>query len=109
MHKLPVSKDGRIALLDVESVTCLQADGHYTQVHTANKSYFCNLSLAQLESRLTQQRFLRVHRSFIVNIDRASGIHSRGDNFVMLMEGEPEREVSVSRANAPEVRRLLGV
>ncbi len=109
MHKLPISEGGRIALLDVEHVTYLQADGHYTQVHTADRSYFCNLSLAQLESRLTQQRFIRVHRSFIVNIDRATGIYSRGDSFAMLMEGEPEQDVPVSRTNAPKVRQLLGV
>lgn len=107
--KLPISANGRVTLLDVGLVAFLRADGHYTQVYTPTKQYFCNLSLSELEARLPGDRFMRVHRSYMVNVARASAICQRDDQLVILMEGDPEHDIPVSRSNVPRLRRLLGV
>jgi len=106
--KVPVSMKDRVVLLDVDQVAFLQAEGHYSHVHTANKRFFCNLPLSQLELRLPE-RFVRVHRSYIVNIARASGVSNRDNQLVIAIEGEPAHEIPVSRNNAPRLRHLLGV
>ncbi len=106
--RLPISSGGRIALMDVDHVSFLQAEGHYTQVYSGSKFYFCNLSLSQLEARLPTDRFVRVHRSFIVNVGRAISVQHRDEQYVISMAGDPERDVPVSRSHVARLRSLLG-
>jgi len=109
LYKLPVSLQGRIALLDIEEVGFLRADGHYTEVCSGGKHYFCNLSLSQLESRLPKERFVRVHRSYIVNLAHASAVRRNDDQLAISIAGNCDHEIPVSRANVPRLRSLLGV
>ena len=106
--KVPVSMKDKVVLLDIDQVAFLRAEGHYSHVHTATKRFFCNLPLSQLEVRLPD-RFVRVHRSYIVNIARASGVSNRDNQLMIAIEGEPAHEIPVSRNNAPKLRQLLGV
>jgi DNA-binding LytR/AlgR family response regulator len=106
--KVPVSMKDRVVLLDVDQVAFLRAEGHYSHVHTADKAFFCNLPLSQLEARLPE-RFVRVHRSYIVNIARASGVSNRDNQLMIAIDGEPAHEIPVSRSNAARLRQILGV
>lgn len=107
--KLPVSVHGRIALLDISDVAFLRAEGHHTNVAAEGRHYFCSLSLSQLESRLPPDRFLRVHRSYIINLAHASAVQRQDDQFVITMAGKIEERIPVSRGNVPRLRGLLGV
>jgi DNA-binding LytR/AlgR family response regulator len=107
--KIPVSMHGRIALLDIEDVTSLRAEGHYTQVSSAGVRYFCNMSLSQLESRLPPEQFQRVHRSYIINIAHAIAVVREDEQFVIVMAGNVEGKIPVSRGHLPRLRELLGV
>ena len=107
--KLPVSHQGRIALVDIGKVSLLQADGHYTNVCVDGRHHFCGLSLSQLEARLTDDRFIKVHRSSIVNLDHVETVHRDGDQFVLEMSGTCGHQVPVSRGHQPALRERLGV
>jgi hypothetical protein len=109
LFKLPISTAGRIALLDVDQVSALEAQGHSTQVHAGSSRFVCTMSLSHLEARLPRDRFVRVHRSYIVNLARANAVRRRDDQFVISMEDDSECEIPVSRHNVPELRRRLGV
>ncbi len=109
LFKLPVSMHGRIALLDLGEVAFLRADGHYTLACANGKHYFCSLSLSQLESRLPQDCFVRVHRSYIINLAHACAVLRHDEQFVISMAGNTEEKIPVSRVNVPHLRRLLGV
>jgi hypothetical protein len=107
--KLPVSILGRIALMDIGNISYLRAEGHYTQVSAEGKLYFCNISLSQLETRLPEGRFLRVHRSYIINLAKASGVLLKDEQFVILICGTDEEKIPVSRAKVAQLRELFGV
>lgn len=109
LYKLPVSSQGRIALLDISEVATLRADGHYTDVCTGTQHYFCNLSLSQLESRLPPQRFLRVHRSHVINLAHAESVRRQDEQFVIVMAGKCGHEVPVGRSHIARLRELLGL
>lgn len=109
LFKLPVSMHGRIALLEIGEVAFLRAEGHHTQVCAEGRHYFCNLSLSQLESRLPQDRFVRVHRSYIINLAHASAVLRQDEHFVISVVGDPNERIPVSRGNVPRLRQLLGV
>lgn len=107
--KLPVSTQGYIALLDIDRVAFLRAEGHYTQVFADGKYLFCTMALSQLESRLPPDKFLRVHRSYLVNLDYATKIVRRDDQYVISVTGSDDEKVPVSRGHVARLREVLGV
>jgi NO-binding membrane sensor protein with MHYT domain len=104
--KIPVASNKSTILLDLEKIVSIQAEEHYSRVFTADASYFCGLSVSELEVRLDPETFLRVHRSHIVNLQRATSFERRNDQGVILIEG---REVPVSRSKVPKLRAALGI
>jgi two-component system LytT family response regulator len=103
--RLFVRKGGGLVPLPVGEVWWLEAEGDYVIAHTGRTRHALHLSLNRLEERLDPQRFVRVHRGHIVNLDhvRAFRPDSRGNLEAELVDG---RRVPVSRARAQELRSL---
>ena len=106
--KIPTVSQQRIVLVDAADVLAIQSDGHYTHVHTAEGAQFCNLNIGDLESRLDPERFMRVHRSHIVNLEAVRQI-LRDDGRIALQLARSELTVPVSRSSAPALLERLGV
>jgi DNA-binding LytR/AlgR family response regulator len=105
--KIPTISNQRIVLLDADDVFAIQSDGHYTHVRTADGTQSCNLNIGDLESRLDPERFMRVHRSHIVNLTEVTQI-LRDDGRLALQLG-PKLQVPVSRTSAANVLTRLGL
>ncbi|SMF82764.1 transcriptional regulator, LytTR family [Azospirillum oryzae] len=107
--KLPVEKGQGIVLLDPADAVYLQADGHYTTVHTADGAFFCGLPLSELEARLDARSFVRTHRGYIVNLRHARAVERQDGRaaFVMAAPGAPRVPVSRNRAEALKKRLAL--
>jgi NO-binding membrane sensor protein with MHYT domain len=95
---LPIERDGGTHFLAVEQVVAVHANAHYTYIFDGNDKLFCPLAIGDIESRLDQSQFLRVHRSHIVNIDRVVGYKRSGDNELVEMAGARYCVVPVSRS-----------
>ena len=65
---LPVKNGDVISLIPTESIIWISAEGKYTSIATREKRYVSSYSITELEKRLNQPSFLRVHRSYIVNL-----------------------------------------
>ena len=102
LFKLPVYKHNKVVLLDLDEV-------HYTDVSTRQDSYLCNLSLADLEARLSPEQFIRVHRSHMVNIRHAGSVERSDDGFALVMNADPVVRVPVSRSNVHRLKYMLGL
>jgi NO-binding membrane sensor protein with MHYT domain len=107
--KIPVVSNKATILLDLDRIVSIQAEEHYSRVFTTDADYFCSLSVSELETRLDPDSFLRVHRSHIVNLQRATSYERRNDQAVILLEGSEPRAVPVSRSNVPKLRAALGI
>jgi NO-binding membrane sensor protein with MHYT domain len=107
--KIPVVSNKTTILLDLDGIVSIQAEEHYSRVFTTDSDYFCSLSVSELEGRLDPDSFLRVHRSHIVNLQRATSYERRNDQAVILLEGSEPRAVPVSRSNVPKLRAALGI
>ncbi|MFA9459934.1 LytTR family DNA-binding domain-containing protein [Thiohalorhabdus sp. Cl-TMA] len=108
MFKIPVYRHSRLILLDLGEVLRLESDGHYTSIHTMDGHYLCNLSLSDLEARLDPQRFLRVHRRHMVNIDHAREFWKEGNRARLYLDGYRD-PVPVSRSKERELREVIGM
>jgi len=109
LFKLPVYCDKQVILLDLEDIAFLKADGHYTTVLSRQREYLCNLSLADLEGRLDKDCFIRVHRSYLLNINFAKAFKKVDEQYLIVLNDNDETEIPISRGNAQEVKEILGL
>jgi two-component system, LytTR family, response regulator len=104
---LMIKDGGRIHFLRVEEIDWIEAAGVYVQVHTAGKIWLHRISLSELEAKLDARRFIRIHRSTIVNLSRIRELrpHSHGDFLVALHDGA---ELKLSRSYRQKIEASLG-
>jgi two-component system LytT family response regulator len=104
LTRLFVRERDTIIPVDVEDVTRVEAHGDYVLVHAAGRRHIMRANLQDLESGLGA-RFLRVHRSHVVNLDQVVRFepHDATRLSVVLSDGS---RVVASRARSQELRRL---
>ncbi len=104
--RLLVRERGRIVPVPVAEVAWIAAEGDYSRLHTAGRSYLVTRTLGQLEERLDPAQFLRVHRSAIVRWSRIREVIPEGSSRLRLVLDDGTT-LPVSRSRAPELRRRL--
>jgi len=109
LSKLAVQQNKATLFLDLDDIVSIQADAHYTRVYDGAGSYFCSYSLSELEAKLDPARFLRVHRSHIVNLDHARAFERHKEQGLIRLDGAAAPSVPVSRRNVPKLRMALGL
>jgi two-component system, LytTR family, response regulator len=89
LERLLVPVGEKQVVLDVARIDWLEAEQNYVRLHVGAASHLVRATLAGLEERLDPARFIRIHRSRIVNADRVREIHpwSHGDQLVVLQDG----------------------
>jgi NO-binding membrane sensor protein with MHYT domain len=95
---LPIERDGGTHFVAVDDVVAIHANAHYTTIFNGNDKLFCPLAIGDVEQRLDKDRFVRIHRSHIVNIERVVGYKRSGDNEMVEMDAEQDYAVPVSRS-----------
>ena len=95
---LPIERDGGTHFVAVDDVVAIHANAHYTYVFNGNDKLFCPLAIGDVEQRLDKDRFVRIHRSHIVNIERVVGYKRSGDNEMVEMDAGQDYAVPVSRS-----------
>lgn len=109
LRKIPTTRQRRILLVDVPDVSFIRSQGHYTWINTSQGSHFCNLSISDLEGRLDPAVFLRVHRSYIVNLSHVNEILREDGRVSLRMMGPEPVEVPVSRTSTAALLDQLGL
>jgi NO-binding membrane sensor protein with MHYT domain len=97
-RQLPVQRDGKTLFVAIEDIVAIHANAHYTYIFDGATKLFCPLSIGEVESRLDPNRFIRVHRSHIVNLDQVAGLKRAGDHGVVELVGGGHYTVPVSRS-----------
>lgn len=69
-----IKSDSLLVKLDVKTITYIEAYGDYVKIHTDEKTHLVYSKFKTVEDKLPEGDFVRVHRSFIVNIDRIKNI-----------------------------------
>ena len=105
--RLAVKTGSRTLLLDPASVERIEAEGNYARLWQGKTSYLVRRTLASLEAELDRTRFLRVHRSAIVNVECIKEVQPwfHGDAILVLASGA---RVTLSRTFRENARKTLG-
>lgn len=99
--KVPVTAAGEILLFAPEEIVFIKAENIYSQVLTVNGEFFCDLSIGELEAGLSPERFFRIHRSYLVNLDKVQKVVRSGNSVSLQMAGS-DRCFPVSRRRTRE-------
>ena len=85
----------------------VEAEGNYVSIHTGKKSYLLRETISSLESQLDPKKFIRIHRSSIVNINRIKELQpwSHGEYHVILQDGT---QLTLSRSYREKLQAALG-
>ena len=96
-----------VVFVRVDEVDWIEADDYYSKLHVGGRAYLIRETMQSLESRLDPQRFARVHRSAIVNLDRIKAMqpYFRGAHVLTLSDGT---RLTLSRSRRESFERALG-
>ncbi len=107
VERLAVKSGGRVLLLRVEEIDWVEAADNYVNLHVGSESHLLRETMNALEQRLPSDRFVRIGRSTIVNMDRIKELQPlfHGEYAVILLDGT---RVTLSRTYRDKLNQLLG-
>lgn len=108
LDRLPLRSAGRVSFLRVDHVEWVDAAHNYVRIHsTDGRTHVVRGAIGDLETRLDPQRFVRIHRSTIVNVERVRELEltAHGGHVAILESGQ---RLAVSRSFRDRLPALLG-
>ena len=104
---LLVKDKDRVLVLRPHEIDWVEAEGNYVRLHVGKESYLLRETIGALEEQLDRRKFLRIHRSTIVNIDRIQELQPwfHGEFRVILRNGTA---LMLSRTHREKLQELLG-
>ena len=108
VERFPVRVGRRIRLVDVADIDYVQADANYVWLHAGGRSYLVRETMGNVEAKLDPARFLRIHRSTIVRIDRVQEVEPlvQGEYVLLLRSGA---KLTSARSYRDRVREVLNL
>ena len=104
-HRIAMPYLNRTIFISADDVLCLQGEGNYTFLHTRDrKRYLVSKTLKEFEKTLEGSIFLRVHKSYIVNVAYVQRSVFSKERQVRLADG---REVAISRRRMKAITQQL--
>jgi len=107
LDRLVVKTVGRVFFLKTDEIDWIEAAGNYVRLHVGRESHMIRETMNGIETKLDPAKFIRIHRSTVVHIDRIKELHPMfsGDYAVMLRDGT---ELALSRNYRERFLELFG-
>lgn len=107
LDRLVVKSGGRVFFLRTDDIIWIEAAGNYVRLHLAEDSHLFRETMNGIEARLDPRRFVRIHRSRIVNSDRIKELQPwfNGEYVVVLQNGT---RLTLSRGYREKLQERLG-
>lgn len=107
LDRLVVKSGGRVFFLRTEDIVWIEAAGNYVRLHLGEDSHLFRETMNGIEARLDPRRFVRIHRSRIVNSDRIKELQPwfNGEYVVVLQNGT---RLTLSRGYREKLQERLG-
>jgi len=107
LDRLVVKSGGRVFFLRTQEIDWIEAAGNYVRLHLGDESHLFRETMNNMEGRLDLHRFVRIHRSRIVNTDRIKEMQPwfNGEYVVILQNGT---RLTLSRGYREKLQERLG-
>jgi two-component system LytT family response regulator len=106
LERILIRDGAQVHVLPIDSIDYIEAQDDYVAFHAAGKSHLKEQTLAELEQLLDASRFVRIHRSYIVNVERIARVelYAKDSRVAILRDGS---RLPVSRAGYQRLNALL--
>lgn len=106
LDRIVVKERENVYVIPVSEIFYFEAQGDYVMIHTEERKYLKLISLRSLIENLSPQQFVRVHRSFIVNVSEISkiGNYTKDSHQIILSNG---KKIKISRSGLAVLREIL--
>jgi two-component system LytT family response regulator len=106
LKRIPVKSARGTTLVLTEEIDWISSAGHYVELHAGGEKHLIREQLSRLEEKLDPEKFVRIHRSKIVNLDSIKSLHPlfNGDHVIILKNGQ---ELNLSRTYHEKLIALL--
>jgi len=107
LDRLVVKTGGRVMFIRAEEIDWIEAEGNYVRLHIGKESNLLRESISSLANKLNPHKFLRIHRSTVVNVDRIKELQTwfHGEYQVLLHNGT---QLLLTRSYRENLKELLG-
>jgi two-component system LytT family response regulator len=107
LDRLVVKSGGKVTLLPVGEIEWIDAEGDYVRIHVGKTWHLLRETMKNLEEQLDSARFVRIHRSTIVNLEKVKELQPffRGEYVVVLHNGTT---LKLSRGYRDNLEARLG-
>lgn len=107
IKRLQVKIGDRILLLSLDEILYFESEDKYTTVVTEGKKHIIDTTLVELEAQLDPEKFIRIHRSCLVNVNWVAEIQRQmAGKLHLLLRDKDKTQLSVSRSYVDRVRSL---
>jgi two-component system LytT family response regulator len=106
IDRVVIKSGGRIYFLKVEEIDWVEGDRNYLSLHSGSQTHLIRETMGNFHAKLDPKKFLRIHRSTIVNIERIKDLRPlfKGEYVITLTSG---KRLNSSRGYRHELRPLL--
>ncbi|MGG9971334.1 LytR/AlgR family response regulator transcription factor [Ferruginibacter sp. SUN002] len=107
-NRIVVKENGKIKIIPLSQIQFLEAADDYVKIHTAEGYFLKNKTMAYFESVLDTQSFIRIHRSYIVNVQLITrlDLHEKDSYLAILSNG---KQLPVSKTGYVKLKEVLGI
>jgi two-component system LytT family response regulator len=107
-ERLVVKGRGQVLFLDVADIDWIEAAGYYACLHVGRETHVLRRTLSELERDVGDDKFVRIHRSIIVNLDRIRGLELQiGGEYEVVLKSDVR--LRLSRRYRKELQGRLGL
>ena len=105
-QKLVIRSGGQVTFVQVNEIDWIEAAGNYVRIHAGSDAHMLREPISCIETQLEPAKFMRIHRSLIVNVDRIRRLEAcgYGEYLVVLHDG---KKLSLSRGYRDRLDRFL--
>ncbi len=97
IDSISVKQNNRVIVLSLDDVLYIRSDGDYVTIHTSQGNYLKEQTMKYFQNALPCDRFVRIHRSFIVNLAEVASIDTRGkETYCVILKNGSSLKVSTS-------------
>jgi two-component system LytT family response regulator len=106
VDRILVRQGPRVHVIPVSEIDYVEAQDDYVGLHSGGKEYLKQQTLAEMEAALDPNRFVRVHRSYVVNLERLARIEDAGSDARSAVLSDGTR-LPISRSGYARLKKLL--
>ena len=108
VDRIFIKDGGLISIVETKDIFYIESSGNYVTIYTSNKSYLHRLTMKKLEEHLDHSKFIRVHRSFIVQINKIKSLNAlKGGDYTIFLKNN--RNITLSRRYKEKLEKYFTI